>query len=562
MQKTKCYIYTRVSTTMQIDGFSLEAQKNSLIEYTERNDMVIVGEYSDEGKSGKSINGRPDFMRMLRDIRNGKDKVSFVLVFKLSRFGRNAADVLNSLQEIQDYGVELICIKDGLDSSRSTGKLMIAVLSSVAEIERENILEQTMAGRLQKASEGKWNGGFAPYGYKLEKGELKIAEDEVEVIKFIFDKFVHTTMGVTGIADYLNKHGIKKKQRQKTHRDSFTPHFIKSVLDNPVYCGKIAYQRRKTEKIPGQRGASRIVKQDNYLLFDGIHEAIVSEAEWEAAHQKRLETGNRCEKVHDLEHENILSGILHCPVCGASLYGNPNRKKKKEDGSYYKGYYCYRCKHRNYVNGKPCDYRKQWNQEMVNNAVTEIIKNLIHNPKFESAIREKIESSVDTAALEAEIEALNKQLKQQIGAKNKLGQQMDNLDVNDKHYDSKYDDMQKRLDRLYEEIDSIEYEISTIQNRIDSIIQRKISGDNVYRYLLYFDKLYDKFTDMEKKQFMDSFIDRIEIYEDILPSGRFLKSIHFKFPIFYEGEEIIGLRWDKDTTVETVALLVRRDSAI
>lgn len=557
MQKTKCYIYTRVSTTMQIDGFSLEAQKNSLMEYAERNDMVIVGEYSDEGKSGKSINGRPDFMRMLRDIRNGKDKVSFVLVFKLSRFGRNAADVLNSLQEIQDYGVELICVKDGLDSSRSTGKLMIAVLSSVAEIERENILEQTMAGRLQKASEGKWNGGFAPYGYKLEKGELKIAEDEVEVIKFIFDKFVHTTMGVTGIADYLNKHGLKKKQRQKTHRDSFTPHFIKSVLDNPVYCGKIAYQRRKTEKIPGQRGESHIVKQDKYLLFDGIHEAIVSEAEWEAAHQKRLETGKKCEKVHDLEHEHILSAILRCPVCGAGLYGNPNRKKK-EDGSRYKDYYCYRCKHRKDVDGKRCDYRKQWNQETVNDAVTEIIKNLIHNPKFESAIRKKIESSVDTAALEAEIEALNKQLKQQIGAKNKLGQQMDNLDVNDKHYDSKYDDMQKRLDRLYEEIDSIEYEISTIQNRIDSIIQQKISGDNVYRYLLYFDKLYDKFTDMEKKQFMDSFIDRIEIYEDILPSGRFLKSIHFKFPIFYEGEEIIGLRWDKDTTVECVVSLTQQ----
>lgn len=139
--KQKCYIYTRVSTSMQVDGFSLDAQKNTVREYADRNDMIIVGEYCDEGKSGKSINGRPDFLRMLRDIRNQKDNVSFVLVFKLSRFGRNAADVLNSLQEIQDYGVELICVKDGLDSSRSTGKLMIAVLSSVAEIERDNISE-------------------------------------------------------------------------------------------------------------------------------------------------------------------------------------------------------------------------------------------------------------------------------------------------------------------------------------------------------------------------------------------------------------------------------------
>jgi site-specific DNA recombinase len=195
---------------------------------------------------------------------------------------------------------------------------------------------------------------------------------------------------------------------------------------------------------------------------------------------------------------------------------------------------------------------------MVNNAVTEIIKNLVHNPKFESAIREKIESSVDTAELEAEIEVLNKQLKQQIGAKNKLGLQMDSLDVSDKHYDSKYADMQKRLDRLYEEIDSIEYEISTIQDRIDSIIQQKISGDNVYRYLLYFDKLYDKFTDKEKKTFLGSFVEKIEIYPTETPNGRILRRIQFRFPLFYEGEEIIGLSWDNETTLETVCLLCKQ----
>ena len=87
-----------------------------------------------------------------------------MLVFKLSRFGRNAADVLNSLQLMQDFGVNLICVEDGIDSSKDAGKLMISVLSAVAEIERENIRTQTMAGWEQKAREGKWNGGFAPYG--------------------------------------------------------------------------------------------------------------------------------------------------------------------------------------------------------------------------------------------------------------------------------------------------------------------------------------------------------------------------------------------------------------
>ena len=170
MKTRRCYIYTRVSTSMQVDGYSLDAQKDKLKKYAEFQDMVVAGEYSDEGKSGKNIEGRPQFLQMLKDIESGKDKVEFVLVFKLSRFGRNAADVLSSLQRMQDFGVNLICVEDGIDSSKDSGKLMISVLSAVAEIERENILVQTMEGRRQKAREGKWNGGFAPYGYKLVDG--------------------------------------------------------------------------------------------------------------------------------------------------------------------------------------------------------------------------------------------------------------------------------------------------------------------------------------------------------------------------------------------------------
>ena len=166
-----------------LERFELDDKKEKLQKYAEFQDMMIAGEYSDEGKSGKNIDGRPQFVQMLKDIEAGKDNVDFVLVFKLSRFGRNAADVLSSLQRMQDFGVNLICVEDGIDSSKDSGKLMISVLSAVAEIERENILVQTMEGRRQKAREGKWNGGFAPYGYELVNGELQIAEDEAEIIR-------------------------------------------------------------------------------------------------------------------------------------------------------------------------------------------------------------------------------------------------------------------------------------------------------------------------------------------------------------------------------------------
>lgn len=77
----KCYIYTRVSTSMQVDGYSLDEQKDKLHRYADYQDMIIAREYSDEGKSGKSVEGRPQFQQMLQDIESGKDNVDFVLVF-------------------------------------------------------------------------------------------------------------------------------------------------------------------------------------------------------------------------------------------------------------------------------------------------------------------------------------------------------------------------------------------------------------------------------------------------------------------------------------------------
>ena len=320
MKDKKCYLYMRVSTEMQVDGYSLDAQKASLVKYAKFQKMEIAGEYCDAGRSGKSIGGRPEFMRMLDDISTMKDEVDYVLVFKLSRFGRNAADVLNSLQYIQDYGVNLISVEDGIDSSKDSGKLTITVLSAVAEIERENILVQTMEGRNQKAREGKWNGGFAPYGYKLENGKLVIAEDEAEVIREIFHRYTFGGLGLGRVAISLNQQGFKKKKRQNNTIDAFTYSFVKNVIDNPIYCGKLAWGRRKTEKITGKRNQFHVVKQKDYEVFEGEHEAIISVEDFELAQDKRKTQAKKIEKKNP-HHYHVLSGLLKCPCCGKGMYG-------------------------------------------------------------------------------------------------------------------------------------------------------------------------------------------------------------------------------------------------
>lgn len=556
-EKIKVYTYKRVSTAMQIDGYSLDAQRSRMKAYADFNDYEIVGEYEDAGKSGKSIEGRMQFRQMMEDVKSGKDNISYVLVFKLSRFGRNAADVLSTLQVMQDFGVNLICVEDGIDSSKDAGKLMISVLSAVAEIERENIRVQTMEGRIQKAREGKWNGGFAPYGYQLVNGKLEINEEEAVAIRTIYDQYVNTDIGSNGISKYLENHGIRKIQRQNGKNPLFDAHLVRLILKNPVYCGKIAYGRRKTEKVHGTRNEYHLVEQENFLLVDGLHEAIIPEDVWNAAQAKLIAQAKKYEHVNKGKNErtHLLSGIVKCPICGAGMYGNKSIKYKK-DGTKYKDFFYYGCKHRGMQRGHKCDYRKQIREELLDDAVAEVIVKLVSNPHFAAMMQEKINMKVDTTAIDQEITNYEKQLRQDYAIKSKLMEEIDNLNPDDRHYIRRKSDLDDRLYRMYDKIEELESQLIDARAKKTSIEAEKITGDNIYKVLICFDKLYFAMNDVERRQLIEALIAEIQIYEERKPNGQWLKSIRFKLPII-ENDLSIGL--DNDNHVETVVLMSRKD---
>lgn len=561
-KKLRCYIYVRVSTSMQVDGYSLEAQRERLLRFAEFQEMEVVREYCDAGKSGKNISGRPEFSQMLQDIAEDRDRVDFILVFKLSRFGRNAADVLNSLQYIQDFGVNLICVEDGIDSSKDSGKLTITVLSAVAEIERENILVQTMEGRRQKAREGKWNGGQAPFGYELDSknGTLTVNSKEAEIVKIIFSKFVNEGLGADSICDYLNQHGYQKKKVKKNELNYFSRGLIMKILDNPVYIGKIAYGRTATEKVKGSRDQYKRVKTDDYMLIDGIHEAIVDQELWEAARIRRKETGVKWNKTHSLEHEHILSGILRCPVCGSGLVGTVRRRKNKKSGEYKDDFY-YKCLHRKKIDDIHfCNFRLVLNQDEINHQTEEIILDMVADPEFRDYMVSKLDEKVDVSALETEKNQIMEQLRQVMGAKKKLTEMMERLDIGDKHYDRKYQDMQDRQNVLYDRISELEEAIADIEVKISGAYEEKITTDQLYKILLNFDKMYYKMSDLEKKRFMREFIEGIELYPEKQKDGRILKQISLGFPVFYEGSEGDTIWLHKENTAETVCLLSNTQS--
>ena len=556
-EKIKVYTYTRVSTAMQIDGYSLDAQKARMKAYADFNDYQIVGEYEDAGKSGKSIEGRASFCRMMDDIKAGKDGISYVLVFKLSRFGRNAADVLSTLQIMQDFGVNLICVEDGIDSSKDAGKLMISVLSAVAEIERENIRIQTMEGRIQKAREGRWNGGFAPYGYRLVDGRLEINEEEAPAIRTIFDQYVNTNIGTTGLAKYLENHGIHKIQRQNGKNPLFASSTIQKILKNPVYCGKIAFGRRRMEKVKGTRNEYKLVEQESYLLVDGLHEGLVPEEVWQAAQVKMKATAQKYELVsrRKTDRVHLLSSIVKCPVCGAGMYGNKSIKKRP-DGTKYKDFYYYGCKHRGMQRGYKCTYSKQIQEEVLDGAVAEVISKLVSNPKFAAMMQEKINMKVDTTAIEQEITAYEKQLRQHYSTKSRLMEEIDSLDPDDRHFIARKSDLDDRLYKMYDKIEEVENGLMDARAKKQAIEADKITGDNIYKILICFDKLYATMTEAERRRLVEILIDEVQIYPERQPNGQWLKSVRFKLPII---DHDLELSLDNKDRVETVCALSKLD---
>lgn len=155
----------------------------------------------------------------------------------------------NALQRRRDYESNRHCIISEYEFSGT-------ILGAVAELERENIIAQNLLGREEKAKSGGWNGGFAPYGCRLvkgddkSKGKLETVPEEKAVVQLVFDMFLNRNMGYTAISGYLNRNGYTRPPAKNAIRPSYgewSSDHIKRMLSNPIYTGRVAWGKRRTE---------------------------------------------------------------------------------------------------------------------------------------------------------------------------------------------------------------------------------------------------------------------------------------------------------------------------
>lgn len=523
----------------------------------------IIGKYSDEGKSGKNAEHRPAFNQMMEDIRSKKDSIKYILVFKLSRFARNTSDTAKYLQELASYGIGLLGVKDGIDTSTATGKMIANIMGAVAEVELENIHEQTLAGRQQKARSGLWNGAQAPFGYALENKSLVVCPEEAEIVKEIFHLYVEEGQTIRYITKKLNDEGVKREQRGNTRFSVFTERTVRSILKNPVYAGKIAYGRRHTVKVEGTNNETKVVKQDDeskIILVEGVHEAIVTPEIFAKAETRLGENVRHRKTRSDSTTVYPLTGLIRCPDCGKNIFGYtaPPRPRKNGKEGFYPRYISYRCISGRDRNGISCSLaNKYYSGTKLEKEVRDVVASMVSIPEFIELVSKKVDCATDLSILKKKRESIKAEYTKYYNNLMVNEKRLAELDTSDRHYDRRVDSLNRVMDDLYEKIDDSQSRLDELDNEIAMAEKSTLTKQSIFEMLEGFSKYYDVMTPEDRKALLQAMISYIELYGEKRADGHFVKAIHFTFPVTYDGESGALFVRTNEQQVETVCLLVK-----
>ncbi|WP_047153725.1 recombinase family protein [Aneurinibacillus tyrosinisolvens] len=242
-KRSKAVGYVRVSSESQIENTSIEEQKRKITSFCDIKDFELLKIFSDEGKSGGDIN-RPGYQSMLSYLNENQDEIESVIVLKMDRAHRNQLNLLNFITvELEQMKIDFISITESFDTSKPVGRLMLGILSTFAQFEKDIINERTRNGRVAKAKSNRRAGGAIPYGYQENKGEITINPEEAGIIKEIFQGYAEGDT-LYRIAKILNKRGVPTK-----HGDgkNWTHAQVRYILQNETYTGVNTYDGKKEQ---------------------------------------------------------------------------------------------------------------------------------------------------------------------------------------------------------------------------------------------------------------------------------------------------------------------------
>lgn len=294
-------LYERVSTTEQsMNGYSIDAQKDNLEEHAKKNNMKIVGHYTDAGISGtKPPLKRPDLKRLLDDVEAGK--VDIILFTKLDRWFRSVKEYFKVQEILDTYGVQWRAIHENYDTTTANGQMAITMFLAIAQNERDRTAERikVVLEHKRKNKEACFGGNAIPLGYKKEadeNGVMRLVKDPEtqQAVEEFWDIMIKTNNLNKAIRHMVNAYGINKdwKSWMRMTRSDFYCGIHRGVQD---YC-----------------------------------EPYVSPEDFLALHEKRPQKATPTGRIY------LLRGLIRCPECGQKLCGDADTRKNKV----YKTYRC------------------------------------------------------------------------------------------------------------------------------------------------------------------------------------------------------------------------------
>ena len=295
--------YCRVSTDDEEQLTSYEAQKNYYTDKIMANkEWTMAGIFADEGITGTSARKRPEFLRMIRQCKQGK--IDIVLTKSISRFARNTVDCLNYVRALKELGIAVIFEKENMNTLEIDSEILITMLGAFAQSESESISANVRWGIRQAMKEGKATIQYKYlYGYrKGDDSKPEIIPDQAEVVKKIYDMFLSGTP-VRGIQEYLNTSAVPNINGEPKWARSA----IDSILTNEKYCGDVLMQKTFQQDVINRKVIKNTGQLPMYLI-ENHHEGIVSREKYNAV---QVEMARR-----RYSSKYALSDRLYCGECG------------------------------------------------------------------------------------------------------------------------------------------------------------------------------------------------------------------------------------------------------
>jgi len=273
----RCAVYCRVSSDERLEQSfnSIDAQKEAghafIKSQAHAGWIAVADDYDDGGFSGGNMD-RPALRRLMADIQMGK--VDIVVVYKIDRLSRSLADFARMVDVFERHRISFSAVTQQINSATSLGRLMLNVLLSFAQFEREVTGERIRDKIAASKAKGLWMGGPLPLGYDVDNRQLVINEFEAKLVRRIFDDFVRLRSATLMIKAFSAQGVLTKGGRP------FTKQAIYKMLHNRMYLGEIVH---KGQSFPGQH--QPIVTQDQW---DAVHALIATDG-----FERRRDTNDR-----------------------------------------------------------------------------------------------------------------------------------------------------------------------------------------------------------------------------------------------------------------------------